>query len=325
VTQNYVRVALAVKEMQQFYRIRHPNVVEVYEAGMLRSPQGVVVPFVLLHYIEGNTLEEWMTNWRQTAPPAHEIQPLAAKAVHVLADTVRFLHTKFDEPILHHDLKPANIMVAGGESSRPDATSLRIIDYGSFGGSSEELQIGTRAYMAPERHAYPTPPASTQWDLFSLGATLYYLITGEHPGYDSKLKRPVFHFEKIADTDLRKICQTAVHDVSTSRYDSAQQLAEDLAAWLADEPIPHLGRAYTRFEKETMLLRRCWKTGTTTDQLRLFVRSCGVMSALFVAASLLQAVWSFSGRPVGSVIHDVDSIVSSTACTVALGSWIAAR
>jgi serine/threonine protein kinase len=229
------RTALALAEIQNLFKFRHPNVVHVYEAGRLQGPHGQMGTFLVMEYLEGCTLEEWVAARRTAGIPVTEEE--AATICRVIANALYSLHSFPGKGILHLDIKPSNIMVLGGPNAKADAASIRIIDFGSFGRNVSGGHVGTVEYMADERHL-PNAEPNASWDIYSTGGLLCYLLTGKHPPRKDQ-SNPVFEWSMIRSDDLRKVCQIAMAANPSSRYPSIQQLQEDLAAWLYDYPLLH--------------------------------------------------------------------------------------
>jgi hypothetical protein len=198
-----------------------------------------------------------------------------------------------NKTILHLDLKPSNVMVVGGPESAADEQSLRIIDFGSFGSDSGDLQIGTLEYMAPDRHRAGCAANST-WDIFSLGSILYFLITGGHPPLGPD-RNPHFDVERIRDDTLRKIFRKATARESADRYRSAGDLAADFHAWLEDYPTLNAGVPYTLADEWRLLARRCRARDNEWDHSRLIALAFFVMAGSAFLFSTLGTALNLAG------------------------------
>jgi serine/threonine protein kinase len=125
-------------------------------------------------YVEGKTLEECLQAGRTFSEI--EVKELARSLLQILA----YLHHK-EPPVIHRDIKPSNILLANRSGN--SVGQVYLVDFGSVqnlaaheGGTI--TVVGTYGYMPPEQFGGRTTPAS---DLYSLGATLIYLVTGLHP------------------------------------------------------------------------------------------------------------------------------------------------
>lgn len=123
-------------------------------------------------YIEARSLQQWTQSGRTFSEV--DLREIAKQLLKILA----YLHDR-NPPIIHRDIKPSNILL--GDRSGNSAGQIYLIDFGSVqtvahGGTV--TVVGTYGYMPPEQFGGRSLPAS---DLFSLGATLIYLATGQHP------------------------------------------------------------------------------------------------------------------------------------------------
>ncbi|QDU98077.1 protein kinase domain-containing protein [Lignipirellula cremea] len=252
-------------------RLEHPGVVPVY--GVSEHPEHG--PFYAMRLIRGPTLEEAIQRFHhpqsQRAAGDHAIA-LRELLTHFIAvcKTIAYAHNR---GVLHCDIKPQNIILGRyGETFVADWGSARMIARGEEERSSGELTLafgslespvggssqntGTLPYMSPEQAAGDAVITRSS-DLFSLGATLYVLLTGQTP-YDTTvatlLRRQVIHGDypsvrkRKPDVShaLAKICQKAMALNPAERYASALALADDLNRFLADEPVSCYREPFSR-------------------------------------------------------------------------------
>ncbi|MEV6863782.1 protein kinase [Streptosporangium subroseum] len=158
-----VRRKRALHEARAVARIRHPTVVDIYDAFMDDG-----LPWIVMAYIEGTSLDRRIE--RQTLSE----REIARVGREVLAG----LAAVHDAQVLHRDVKPANIVVD------PD-DRVFLVDFGiarisgESGLTSTNMMLGTVEFMAPERiDGHAVGPAS---DLWSLGVTLFYALEGYSP------------------------------------------------------------------------------------------------------------------------------------------------
>ncbi|MEQ8463585.1 serine/threonine protein kinase [Coleofasciculus sp. E1-EBD-02] len=125
-------------------------------------------------YIPAKSLDQWLKNGRTFSE--EDIKQLAQ----VLLEILHYLHEQ-QPPVIHRDIKPSNILLANRSGN--SVGQVYLVDFGSVQtlaaqkGSTITV-VGTYGYMPPEQFGGRTVPAS---DLYSLGATLIYLVTGKHP------------------------------------------------------------------------------------------------------------------------------------------------
>jgi eukaryotic-like serine/threonine-protein kinase len=211
--------------------LEHPGIVPVHEAGTLADGRA----FYCMKYVEGQTLSEHI---------ADKSLPKKLRLLERIAEPLDFAHAR---GFIHRDLKPENIMIgAFGEvlvmdwglakAAAPDlkiggietATSGQPIQ-NSFRGTGRDSILGTPGYMSPEQ-ARGEAHTDHGTDIFSLGAILWFMLTGSAPGEQLDappgLPRP-----------LRAICGKAMAADPSARYQSAGEMTTDIAHYLNGEPV----------------------------------------------------------------------------------------
>lgn len=232
-------------------KLEHPNIVPLYEVGDIDGR-----PFFSMQLVEGETLTEMVA-----AGPLPQRQ--AAAIVATIARAIGFAHRN---GVLHRDLKPSNILVSR------DGTPM-ITDFGlaKQTGGEEELTrsgmlLGTPAYMSPEQASGQRAIVSAATDIYSLGCVLYFALTGRPPFVaESPMKLVMLVIEQDPvlprtlrpglDRDLEMIVIRCLQKPIDLRYDTADALAADLHAYLADEPVSarsgRFGQVVSRLFRET--------------------------------------------------------------------------
>jgi serine/threonine-protein kinase len=248
-------------------RLEHPGVVPVYGLGTDEHGHSCYA----MRFIRGQTLGEAIGRLHDGAGDgALEFRGLLRRFVAV-CNTVAYAHSR---GILHRDLKPRNVMLGPFDETLvvdwglarpvggldPGADALTPTSGASGSGSPTAGVIGTPGYMSPEqaegRHA-EVGPAS---DVYSLGATLYCLLTGSPPfqgPYVGDMLRKVRRGDFPTPRQVRRgvpraleaVCLKAMALKPDDRYPSALDLAAEIERWLADEPVsawrePPWTRAY---------------------------------------------------------------------------------
>jgi serine/threonine protein kinase len=250
-----------VREATITARLQHPGIVPIH--GLGEDKDG---PFYTMPFIQGRTLHEAIEEFhddealhREPGRRSLELRNLLQRFI-TICDTMAYAH---DQGIVHRDLKPSNIMLGPyGETLVMDwGLAKRYQGESIEGGTDEEppapspstdamtavgTVLGTPQYMSPEQASGRlVGPAS---DLYSLGAILYSILTGKSPYRESPSADPLKPMREAAlvpprerdagiPRPLEAICLKAMDARPEDRYSTARALAEDLARWLADEPI----------------------------------------------------------------------------------------
>ncbi len=227
-------------EKQRFFaeakataRLEHIGIVPVFDVGELDGR-----PFFAMKFIRGRTLSDLMASRRVTQREAATYLEQICRAVH-------FAHVS---GVVHRDIKPSNILI-------DELGSAKLTDFGlaKQSDSGETLTrtgvvLGTPTYMSPEQASGRMGPIGPASDIYSLGTVLYHALTGRPPHMaqspvdlllkileqDPPLPRTI---DPKVDRDLEMIVVRCLQKPSDLRYSTAESLANDLRAFLNDEPI----------------------------------------------------------------------------------------
>jgi serine/threonine-protein kinase len=230
-----------VLEAQAQARVNHERVCKVYEVGEIAGQA-----FIAMQYVDGQPASALLS----------ELTP-EQKAL-ILRDVALGVHEAHRAGLIHRDLKPSNIMVERG----PEGTlKPYVMDFGLARQWNESHTatgsvLGTPHYMSPEQARGEVSRLDRRADVYSLGATLYHLLTGQPPvSGDNALEvlsripteepRPPRAVDPDLPEDLSAIVLKCLEKDRSARYDSARALAEDLERFLSGEPVrARAGRWY---------------------------------------------------------------------------------
>ncbi|MBO0862625.1 MAG: serine/threonine protein kinase [Chloracidobacterium sp.] len=229
-----------MREARALARLDHPNIVRIYNLGDSGEE-----PHFVMERIEGASLTEAASRLALT-------QKLELTLKVVL--TVDFLHRR---RMVHRDLKPGNILV--GADLEPKVLDFGLAAYVDDLGERLTLAgeiMGTPDYFSPEQ-AQGAGPLDARSDIFSLGAILYELITGATPFHSENARdqirsicendpTPPRRINPTIPGELQNICLKALEKDPAQRYQSAREMADDLARLLAGEPVLALPSSYSR-------------------------------------------------------------------------------
>ena len=167
-------------EIRTLAKLSHPNIVTAYEAGIAKNSY-----YLTMSYVNGDSLEEWI----EVNGPFEEKHAL--KICIEVSKALQYAWEKFQ--LLHRDIKSSNIMI-------DSHGNVKLMDLGiaiQLGDDAKEnIMVGTPYFMSPEQARFGSN-VDDRSDIYSLGATLYHMLTGYEPykGYDSmeiiKLKQEV--------------------------------------------------------------------------------------------------------------------------------------
>ena len=229
---------LSRKDRQRFLlearataRLRHRNIVTMHAVGEERGQ-----PFLAMDFVEGRSLSDILD----------EGVPDERRAAVWMLKVASAMHHAHQQGLIHRDLKPANIMI--DRSDEPI-----VMDFGIAKDVVTDLQltatgavIGTPNYMSPEQaRGLDLDPRS---DVFALGGILYALLTGETPfkapSHAAVMLKvveeeptPPAILNPAVSPKLETICLKAMRKAPDDRYQSAEEMAGDLSAFLTESRI----------------------------------------------------------------------------------------
>jgi serine/threonine protein kinase/formylglycine-generating enzyme required for sulfatase activity len=255
-----------VLEAEVTARLEHPGIVPVYGIGLNTRGE----PYYVMRFIKGESFKDAVQEFHKgrrgrgfrSGQSSLRFQQLLRRFVDVCY-TIEYAHSR---GVIHRDLKPSNVIVGKyGETLVVDWGLAKCVGKheprfvqdeatirpSSHSGSTDTIAgfaVGTPAFMSPEQAEGQSDHVGFASDVYGLGATLYYLLTGQNPIMEREVTTILRHvrrgeFSRPRGVDpevplpLEAICMKAMAYRPEDRFASPQALAHDLELWLADEPV----------------------------------------------------------------------------------------
>ena len=288
-------------------RLEHPGVIPVYGLGVDEKGR----PYYAMRFIRGESLKESIARFHRADGPTREpgerslaLRELLGRFINV-CNTIAYAHGR---GVLHRDLKPANVMLGDygetlvvdwglakitgrpdGEPHAEDGTQNPEPRSGT-NSTKQGSWLGTPSFMSPEQAAGRIDLVGPASDVYSLGATLYNLLTGKtaFDGTDvntvlSQVQEGTFpsprSLEPRIDPALEAVCLKAMAKRPEDRYATCRALADDVERWAADVPVSAwpepFGRRLRRWGKRN-------RTMVTAAAVALFASVVGLAAVLIV-------------------------------------------
>jgi len=225
------------REARAVATLDHPNIVRAYDVDQ-QNEGGAEIHFLVMEYVEGQSVEALVK--KQGPLPFVE----AADIIRQAAEGLSHAH---QAGLVHRDIKPGNLLVN-------DSRAVKLLDLGlarffkedgeeSLTIKHDEKVLGTADYLAPEQ-AVDSHNVDERGDIYSLGCTFYFALTGHPPFTDGTLvQRLLAHQTRQPpsirvdrpdiDDGLLAIVEKMMAKRRESRYQTARELADALTAWLA--------------------------------------------------------------------------------------------
>ena len=225
------------REAQSAAALNHPSIVAVYDTGEGVNEHGVHVPYIVMEYVEGQTLRDILRG----AETGRKILP--ERALSIVADVLSALDYSHRSGIVHRDIKPANVMVTpSGQVKVMDFGIARAIADTSSAMTQTAAVIGTAQYLSPEQARGETVDARS--DIYSTGCLLYELLTGRPPfvgespvsvayQHVREEAKPPSQLNPDVSVSIDRIVARSLAKRVEDRYQSAADMRDDLQLVLA--------------------------------------------------------------------------------------------
>lgn len=210
-------------EIRAVAKLMHPNIVTAFDAGSAGDTH-----YLVMELVEGEVLSSRV---RQQGPLS------TSEAVHILEQAAQGLRYAHQLGIVHRDIKPSNMMLTHDGTLKILDFGLAMLGKGDASESSKNTFMGTPEYMSPEQ-IKNADDVDGRSDLYSLGATLFYMLTGQamFTGEPMQVamaqlrKKPLALYAARGDVDLRldAVFQRLVAKDPGDRYASAEELLDNL-------------------------------------------------------------------------------------------------
>jgi serine/threonine protein kinase len=230
----------APEDVKRFYieaeaaaSLEHPSIVPIYEIGEHEGQH-----FFSMAMVDGKSLADRVKSGPLSPQEAAEIMAKVAEAID-------YAHGK---GVIHRDIKPANILIDPNGEPKITDFGLARIDEVESNLTRTGLILGTPSFMPPEQASGKVRDIGPHSDVYSIGSTLYCLLTGEAPFQGLS---PLDTLNKVMNDppkelrsygfgipkDLQTICMKCLEKKPEHRYPSANLLARDLDNFLNNDPI----------------------------------------------------------------------------------------
>jgi serine/threonine-protein kinase len=296
--------------------LEHPGIVPVYGLGTQSDGR----PYYAMRFIRGDSLKEAIEQFHANAGLKRgrgrrslELRKLLRRFTDV-CNAIEYAHSR---GVLHRDIKPGNIIVGKhGETLVVDWGLAKPLGRGEPGcesgertlvpssgsGSASTLPgsaLGTPAYMSPEQAEGDVEHLGPRSDIYSLGATLYCLLTGKPPFEGDILEMirdvqkgrfpPPRQLDPTIDRALEAVCLKAMALRPSDRYGTPRALAEDVERWMADEPVSAWREPWTRTLTRWLTRHRVGVTAAGAAALVALVGTALVLGVQTRANAALKA------------------------------------
>jgi serine/threonine protein kinase len=241
------KIASDPTALDRFYRearavaaLSHPNVVQAFDIDKFDT-----VHFLVMEYVDGSSLQDVVAGYAGRKQRFDVV-----RAVHYIAQAAAGLQHAGGLGLIHRDIKPGNLLLdRNGLVKVLDLGLARFFDHRHDGLTErfdDKCVLGTADYLAPEQVTNDRP-VDVRADVYGLGGTLYYLLTGSSPFPDGTVAqkliaaqtqkpKPIAHFRPDVPAELAAIVDTMMAKNPAERFQTMAEVIDALAPWTA-QPI----------------------------------------------------------------------------------------
>jgi serine/threonine protein kinase len=285
-----------LREAQASAKLEHEAIIPVYKVEH-KEPA-----YIVMKYVEGDTLNKTYLSMREK--------------VKAIRDATLALAHAHAQGIIHRDIKPQNIMIERASANSkmktrrfdPEARKIYVMDFGlarlqnvETSLSASGAVLGTPQYMPPEQAMGKPRDTDERSDIYSLGATLYHLLTGVPPFagegammvlYKVIQEKPksIREYDPNVPVELEQIVMKCLEKKKERRYQKAEELADDLDKFLLGKPV------------EVEIIRPSFGEWVGEN-----LRTLGIVGIL--VASILASLFILTMNQGGIPAHAVSSLV----------------
>jgi serine/threonine-protein kinase len=223
-----------LREAKVQAKVEHENLCPVYEVG-----EAMGHSYIAMQYVAGGSIKE-----------IGDLVDLRQKA-EIMVDVADALHAAHQAGLIHRDIKPANILV---DRTHDGAWHPYVVDFGiarevdtPHDLTVSGMVLGTPAFCSPEQVRGETSKLNRRTDVYGIGATLYWFLTGQSPyagtypevvtGVAERDPLPPHRIDPSIPVDLETIVLKCLEKDQDRRYPTAREVSEDLRRFLAGEAI----------------------------------------------------------------------------------------
>ncbi len=223
-----------VREAQVQAKVEHENLCPVYDVGEVEGHS-----YIAMQYIAGGSIKE-----------IADLLTTSEKAS-IMVDVADALHAAHQAGLIHRDIKPANILV---ERNSDGSWHPYVVDFGiarevdtPHDLTVSGMVLGTPAFCSPEQVRGESSKLDRRTDVYGIGATLYWFLTGQSPyaggypevitGVTEREPVPPHRIDRTIPVDLETIVLKCLEKDQDRRYPTARATSEDLRRFIAGEPI----------------------------------------------------------------------------------------